>query len=223
MAIVEDDQDYLYSLKKYLDSQDDIYVSLTTSGDKEALKLIIQDNPNVILMDINLNGDASAGINLTEVLTKDFEMDSKIIMLTGYNDNQIIYDSIKAGAKKYVVKSDIEKIPDIIRSTMEFNPDIVIAELLKNMSQSYTDIKHNLDRQIMIRQLQKLTRQQLIHLRLMLEGKTRNEMSSILGITFNTVKNTINSIYKALKVSREDLFKNYCINCVDELLRECDE
>ncbi len=222
VTIVEDDINYIKYLKKYLDGQGDIDAFLINSFGKEAIKLIIQNNPDVILMDTGLNGDDSAGIDLARILTEEFKLKSKIIMLSSIKDDQIIYNSIIAGAKRCVIKSNIEKIPDIIRCAMGFDPDIVVAEWLQHINHSFLDIKHDLERQIVISNLQKLTHQQLVHLKLILEGKTRNEISSILGISFNTVKNTINSIYKSQNISRNDLSEIYRLDCVEELLKEYD-
>lgn len=87
VSIVDDDRQFVSSLKRFLNRQEDIEVISTTYSKDVAIEDIISNSPDVILMDINLSGNSFdlSGITLTkELLGKNVK--SKIIMLTSIRD-----------------------------------------------------------------------------------------------------------------------------------------
>ncbi|HEY1789811.1 MAG TPA: response regulator transcription factor [Verrucomicrobiae bacterium] len=115
VAVVEDDHGLQKKLLQILDSVVDIECVASCSSAEEALKVIPQKCPSVVLMDIKLPG--LSGIQCVTELKKTMP-ELQIIMVTIYEDSENIFKALKAGASGYLVKSGppdeiIEAIRDV--------------------------------------------------------------------------------------------------------------
>jgi DNA-binding NarL/FixJ family response regulator len=194
VLIVDDDIDWIKSMSEFLNLKSDMYIAAIATNREETLKLINSIEVDVILMDINLVGNKLDGISLAAEISQ--MKDVKIIMLTVFNDENIITDSFTAGAVNYISKIDYKKIPEAIRSTYKnFSPYEV---LLKD----YLRLKEE-------EQLKDLSQPEKEIFKLIQKGYTQSEIENKLFKTKNTIKTQIRSILNkfGVKDSKEAVKK----------------
>jgi DNA-binding NarL/FixJ family response regulator len=117
VALVEDDSRLRGKLLQVLEGISDIECVASCSSAEEALKVIPQKAPSVVLMDIKLPG--MSGIQCVSELKRAMPQ-LQIIMVTIYEDSENIFRALKAGASGYLVKSGppeqlIEAIRDVFK------------------------------------------------------------------------------------------------------------
>jgi DNA-binding NarL/FixJ family response regulator len=101
VAIIEDDADVRNALHVYLKAQSDLSCLGAYETVEDFLDHLIEP-PHVVLSDIELPG--MNGIEGVEHIKKKFP-DAEVMMLTVYHDSEKIFDSLRAGANGYVLKS----------------------------------------------------------------------------------------------------------------------
>ncbi len=132
VAIVEDDENWLKTMTDFLERFEDIEVvwtALTRADAIETIKSFV--DTDVVLMDINLNGNRHEGI-FTVLDILEFKT-VKVIMLSSLTDDDTIKDSFTAGAVNYIIKSNYKDIPDIIRQTYNdiSSIDVLLKEFMR--------------------------------------------------------------------------------------------
>lgn len=194
VGIVEDDPGWMKAMTSFIDRQDDMMVAGKAVSKDEAIRMAQDVSLDVILMDINLHENKRDGIIAAlEILEKH---NTKIIMLTSMNDEEIIKDSFAAGAVNYVYKEDHHKIPEIIRSVLIENSSMNV--LLKE----YSRLKKE-------EQISELTPAEKEVYRLLEQGYSRSEIEKKLDKSQNTIKSQIKGILDKLnaKSTKEAILK----------------
>ncbi len=185
VAIVEDDLIFQKAITNFINKQPDMMVVGVASNKIEAIGLAKLLEFDLILMDINLNGNESDGIVAAIEILKFGNV--KIIMLTGIDDAATIVDSFTAGALQYILKENYLEIPNAIRllykNEMPFK--LLINEFCRLKKEE---------------QLQDLSGPEKEIFNLIEQGYTQAEIGQKLYKTQNTIKTQIKSILKKLKV-----------------------
>jgi len=191
VIIYEDNENLRESLVKLLTFTKDLFLLGNYSRADEALKQVVQLQPDVILMDIEM-----PGLNGIEAVKQIRAVDKKvqIIMLTVFDDNKHILDAICAGASGYLLKKHIsDHLPDAIRQVMMGEPPMsagiarmIIASLQEKSTENRKDYKlTNREKEI------------LTHLS---KGKSFKLIASEANISVDTVRVHIKNIYEKLQV-----------------------
>lgn len=118
MRVVVVDDDYLVStsLKMILESDSEIEVKAMGKNGEEAILLYEQIRPDVLLMDIRMEG--ISGLEAAEkILIKD--KNAKILFLTTFSDDEYIIKALKIGAKGYILKQNYEGIIPAIKTVYQ--------------------------------------------------------------------------------------------------------
>ena len=102
IAIVEDQRDMRESLVEWLGNAPGLRCVGAHASAEEALRRIPDENPDVVLMDINLTG--MNGIECVSRLRGKLPQ-IQVLMLTTYDDGDLIFDSLRAGASGYLLKN----------------------------------------------------------------------------------------------------------------------
>jgi DNA-binding NarL/FixJ family response regulator len=102
IAIVEDDRGLREQLVKLIGTAPDMQCVGAYASAEEALFQMAKQSPDVILMDIKL--PVMSGIECLTIIKK-YEPTLQIIMVTVYEDNELIFEALKAGANGYLIKS----------------------------------------------------------------------------------------------------------------------
>src|SRR6266498_2264079 len=102
ISIIEDQSDVRESLVASLGSEPGIRCVGAHASGEEGLQQIPKENPDIVLMDINLPG--MNGIQCVARLKKRLPK-VQVLMLTTYDDGDLIFDSLRAGANGYLLKN----------------------------------------------------------------------------------------------------------------------
>ncbi|MCZ7545331.1 MAG: response regulator transcription factor [Anaerolineae bacterium] len=101
IMIVDDHEVVRLGLKTLLDHQPQFEVVAEARTAKEAIEKADVHRPDVILMDIRLPG--ASGIEACQAIKKQHP-EIKIIMLTSYEEDEVLFSAIRAGAETYLLK-----------------------------------------------------------------------------------------------------------------------
>lgn len=185
IVIVDDDKLVAVSLKTILESTGSVKVLAMGSCGEEAIELYSRHRPDVLLMDIRMNG--MSGIEAGEKILADFP-EAKILYLTTFSDDEYIIKAVLMGAKGYILKQDFGSICPALETVMNgqtvFGSDVAskLPELLTNHS-SFDFERYGIaeKEQEMIKQVAKgLSNKEIATLLYLSEGTVRNYISSIL-------------------------------------------
>src|SRR6187549_3223830 len=102
VIIVEDDKILLESFEHIVNSSEKFVVVGTYSNAEDALAEMARKKADIVLMDIEL--PAMSGIAATEIIREKYS-NTEVVMVTIYEDNELVFNSLKAGASGYITKS----------------------------------------------------------------------------------------------------------------------
>ena len=185
LYIIDDHQIVRDGLKALFDKNSNIQIVGESSGDELPLKMFETVHPDVILMDISLG--ENSGILLTKAILDVFPQ-VKVIVLSMYNDESIIFDAIKSGAKGYLPKSTskqeiIQAIMDVFEGKQYFNQDIAMIMLDSVINQKKNEAINSSKQS-----LDCLSNREIQILQLFAEGLTNQEIANSLNISVRTVE-----------------------------------
>lgn len=187
-AVIRDGLEMLLNLEK------DIQVIATAQDGAEAVELAAQKKPDLILMDLKMPG--TNGIEATRQIHARFP-DIKVLVLTTYDDDEWVFDAIRAGASGYLLKdTPREKIIEAIRGTVagrSFVDPAVAGKLLNQVASNQTQPASLLT--------DKLTERETDVLRLIAKGFNNGEIANQLHLSEGTVRNHVSAILEKLGVS----------------------
>ena len=187
-AIVRDGLELLLNLERDIE-----VVGLAQDG-AEAVELVAQHQPDLILMDLKMPG--MNGIEATRQIRAHYP-EVKVLVLTTYDDDEWVFDAIRAGAAGYLLK------------------DTPRAEVIKAVrgtvaGQSFVDpqVTGKLLRQVASQQehpatliTDKLTEREEDVVRLLAKGLTNADIAARLYLSEGTVRNHVSAILAKLGVS----------------------
>ncbi|PKM54419.1 two-component response regulator [Petrocella atlantisensis] len=192
IMIADDHSMVREGLKQLVELEDDIIVVAQAGNGNETIEKIIEYNPDVVLLDINMPER-----NGLEVLTylKQNDIVANIIILTIHNEVEYLYKAVEIGVKGYVLKdSESDVLIRAIRSVYEGETYIqpnMASLLFKKMNNDETGAVHNT----------RLTKREVEVLKLITEGLLNKEIAHRLCISEKTVKNHVSNIFKKIEVS----------------------
>lgn len=197
ICIVEDNYFLFKAIEEKLSFFDDISVKFHANNGAELIgKLEENQNVDVILMDIQM--PVMDGIKATE-LVKNRYPQIKVIMLTVVDDDEYIFNAIKAGANGYLLKEiNPEKlyksIIEVTQGGAPMTPSIALKtlNLLRNPDISFEQ-KEEIEEV-------KLTKRETEILVQLSKGLNYNDIADNLIISPSTVRKHIENIYKKLQV-----------------------
>ena len=190
-VIVEDKEEIRNNLEILLNSSSEIKCLKTFSNSETAIKGMTELNPDVILMDINLPG--MSGIECTKLLKPKLP-DTQIIILTMYEDGEMVFDALSAGATGYLLKRTtsaqlIKSIKEVYAGGSPMSMEI--ARLVVN---SFKKGKNNEN----VKEI--LTNREWEILGFLSKGMRYKEIAEQLFISVETVRSHLRKIYSKLQV-----------------------
>jgi len=198
LAIIEDNHVYLNALEAYLSKTHDIGI-VCVATDIQSLPLLIAEKPDVVIIDINLGADS--GIEAIQIIKKSLPH-AGIFMLTVFDDEEKIVQSIKAGASGYLLKKDSpKKIVEAIRNVYK-GEGVISSQITKTVlnafakpTESQPDFKgYN------------LTKRETEIVLLLMDGLSYKEISARSFISMATLNTHISNIYNKLNIhSRSEI------------------
>lgn len=193
ICIVEDKEELRDAMKMMVQLTDGFIFGGIFMNAEEAIKEIPSIEPDAVLMDINLPG--SSGIQCVATLKSRYPK-MLFLMCTAYEDNDKIFNSLKAGASGYILKSEgaariMAALNEMFRGGSPMSS--VIARKVVN-SFNNMDTEENL-------LLQKLTEREKAVLNNLAKGMMNKELADVLKLSVATVRTHIQHIYEKLQVN----------------------
>lgn len=196
VLLVDDEKLVVDGLKIILETYEDITVVGTANNGEEALKECRENSPDVVLMDIRM--PKSDGVMGTKLIKKEFS-DTKILILTTFNDVQYIHEALKYGASGYILKdSDYDLIYEGIKACMNgnvvINPEVASKIISENVEYSQ---KSSIDQ---IKKDYALNEKEISIIKEVANGFSNKEIGEKLFLTEGTIKNNISMILSKLEL-----------------------
>ena len=191
VAVIEDDSDIRASLELIIKGTRGFKCAGTFADYNSAVKLIPQIKPHVVLTDINLPG--KSGIECVAVLKKQLP-EVQFIMLTMYDDSELVFEALKAGATGYLLKRTppgqiLEAIIEVFKGGSPMSMEIARMVVNSfNKKENKKSIKA------------KLTEREIEILENLSKGMRYKEISESLFISVETVRTHLRKIYEKLQV-----------------------
>jgi DNA-binding NarL/FixJ family response regulator len=196
ILVVDDQSLFREGLKTLLAVQLDFDVVGEASNGEEALRLAVTLRPGVILMDLRM--PVLDGVRATERL-REVLPDARVIMLTTFDDDDLVFDGLRAGATGYLLKDvSSDKLFEAIRAAARgeyFLLPSITAKVIAEFSRLPRSVNHRSGELA-----EPLSPRELEILRLVATGVSNKEIADRLVISEGTVKNHLSSILSKLAV-----------------------
>jgi DNA-binding NarL/FixJ family response regulator len=190
ISIIEDQRDMRESLAECLGKTPGLRCVGAHATGEDALRDIPRENPDVVLMDINLPG--MNGIQCVAKL-KRHQPNLQVLMLTTYDDGDLIFDSLRAGANGYLLKN--MRREEIVQAVQQVHAGgaPMSLQIARKVINHFHKMKPDSE-------LEQLTARELEILRLLAKGHMYKEIADKLAISMSTVRTHITAVYEKLHV-----------------------
>ena len=197
ILLVDDQSLFREGLRTLLSVYEDLTVIGEANNGQEAVDFVAQDQPDVILMDLRM--PVLNGVAATKQICAKYPQ-CRIIVLTTFDDDEHVFDGLRAGAVGYLLKDvPSEKLVEAIRTTAAgqsfLQPSVaakVVAEFTRISDVPAADPQADL--------VEPLSSRELEILGLIATGASNKEVAGKLYITEGTVKNHVTNILGKLGV-----------------------
>ncbi|MFN7551823.1 MAG: response regulator [Pseudomonadota bacterium] len=194
VLLVDDQTLVRQGVRSLLDLSEDIRVVAEAGDGQQALQMIPESRPDVVLLDMRMPN--MSGLDVLNAM-KDREGMPPVIILTTFDDDQLVLAGMKAGAKGYLLKDvSLDQLVDavkIVAAGGSLVAPVVTQRLLSGLKNMQNDFA-SLDRP------DPLTDRETEILRLMASGYSNKEIANSLGVAEGTVKNHVSNILSKLGV-----------------------
>jgi len=192
VGVVDDQRLFRESIAGMLSAESFISVVGVACNGLEAIELVRQFRPAVMLMDVKM--PEMNGIRATRQIKAEFP-ETKIILLTTFTSDDFVLEGLAAGANGYILK-DISAV-GLVSAIRAVNsgeqvtaPDIAnrVMQLLEKQSPDKGQHENG------------LTAREMQMIELIARGMVAKEIARLLAISEKTVRNHISSIYRKLEI-----------------------
>lgn len=213
VIVVDDKYEHASGVRELVNLENDYEVIANAGNANVAISLIKKYQPDLVLMDINM--PEMDGINAISEIRK-LNVKSRVIVLTAYDDADLIYRAMKVGAAGYVLKTMVSaqliKAMDEVSMGKIYLPNVLCSKFFEYFQDfennaliaASDDSEENL--------LHYLTNREEEVLSLLLEGSTYKDVARELFISETTVKTHVNNIFQKLQVKEKTQAVLYAIN-----------
>ena len=191
LAIVEDLDEVRDGLRNFISLSTDFKILDTFKTAEEALYELPRLQPDIVIMDINLPG--MNGIECIK-LVKDKSPDTQFMMFTVYENDEKVFEALKAGASGYLLKNTglvqlIESLKELYNggSPMSANIARKLVTLFRSEQKEKTKVEVLTSRE-----------NEILHL--LAKGLLYKEIADQISISVSTVRQHIHHIYEKLHV-----------------------
>jgi DNA-binding NarL/FixJ family response regulator len=192
VAVVDDQRLFTKGISGLVDMLPGVGVVGVAFDGEEAVALCREKEPDVVLMDISM--PKMDGISATREI-KDLLPQTAIIILTGHEEDEHVFEGIKAGAQGYLLKdSEPENLSRAIR-TVHAGDTIIAPELAQKMLSTFQSGGPRGSRLA-----PPLTERELEVIRALAQGMSDRQIARSLDISEKTVRNHTSNIYRKLHI-----------------------
>ncbi|MCP5101100.1 MAG: response regulator transcription factor [Chloroflexi bacterium] len=198
VLLVDDQSLFREGLNTLLSIHDDIEVVGEAANGKEALEKVAQLNPDIVLMDVRM--PILDGVAATRKLQTQ-SPDVRVIMLTTFDDDEYVFEGLRAGAVGYLLKDVpsqklVEAIQTAAKGDTFLQPSVaakVVAEFTRMAGKTAVSPSPS-------PLVEPLSNRELEILKLVATGASNREIANTLFIAEGTVKNHVTNILGKLEV-----------------------
>jgi DNA-binding NarL/FixJ family response regulator len=194
VLLVDDQTLVRQGIRSLLELSEDIRVIAEAVDGAQAVEMIPQKKPDVVLLDLRMPG--LSGIDVLNTLAQANQLPATII-LTTFDDDQLVLAGLKAGARGYLLKDvSLDQLVDAVKTVAaggSLVAPVVTQRLLSGLERMHNEFV-SLDRP------DPLTERETEILRLMAGGYSNKEIANSLGVAEGTVKNHVSNILSKLGV-----------------------
>ncbi|HMR46227.1 MAG TPA: response regulator transcription factor [Bacteroidia bacterium] len=194
VIIVDDNKNIRESVSLLLQDTPSLQLVAAYDSGVECIKNLEEVMPDIILMDIDM--PKMSGIETVKIIRNSFP-GLPILMLTGFEDDDKVFDSICAGANGYILKNAsmellINQIHEAYLGGAPMTP-VIARKVLNMFSASFVNHLEN--------ENYNLSKREKEVLELLVNGKSYKVIATELAISYETVHSHIKKIYHKLHVS----------------------
>lgn len=194
VMLVDDQNLVRKGVRSLLELSEEIEVIAEAADGAEASRTIPENQPDVVLLDMRMPG--LSGLDVLKELSRADKLPPTII-LTTFDDHELVLAGIKAGARGYLLKDvSLAELVNAVKTVAEGGSIVkpaVTQRLLKGLENLQTDFYS-------LEQPDPLTERETEILRLMAGGYSNKEIAKSLGVAEGTVKNHVSNILSKMGV-----------------------
>lgn len=204
IMLVDDHEVVRMGMRTLLERQTEFVVVAEAADETSAVENATIYKPDIILMDIRLAGGSGieASRQITAVLPQ-----TKIIILTSYAEDELLFSAIQAGAVGYVLKqADSRELLRAIQTAVS-GGGVLDPSLTQRV---FEEVKRSVERRGAdhFADLTQKEKQMLLHL---VEGETNKAIAEKLYLSEGTVRNYVSNIFSKLGVANRAEAAAYAI------------
>lgn len=195
VLIADDHSIFRQALRTLLEDEADLELVGEAEDGEVAVRLAVEHAPDVVLMDVRM--PKLAGIDAARRV-KELLPSTRIVMLTVSDEEEDLFDAIKAGASGYLLKEiDPDEVARAVRQIHAGQSLLSPSMASKLLTEFATMSRGGNEKEYR----PTLTDRETEVLRHVAEGKTNREIGEALHISANTVKNHIRNMLEKLHLS----------------------
>jgi DNA-binding NarL/FixJ family response regulator len=194
VAIVDDQRLFSRGLSGLVEMLPGVEVVGVAYDGEEAVALCRREEPDVVLMDISM--PKMDGISATREI-KDLLPQTAVVILTGHEEDEHVFEGIKAGAQGYLLKdSELEELSRAIHTVYAGNT-IIAPDLAQKMLNAFEAGGRKGSARLAP---PPLTERELEVIRALARGMSDGQIARSLNISEKTVRNHTSNIYRKLHI-----------------------
>lgn len=194
VVVVDDHALFRRGLENVLSDEPDIEIVGEAGDGVEAVRRVEELRPDVVLMDVRM--PRASGIEAARQI-RDRVPESKVIMLTVSDEEEDLFESVKAGAAGYLLKEvSIDEVADAVRAVSRGH-SLISPSMASKLLAEFNALSQRAEERTKA-QSPTLTERELEVLKLVANGLSNKEIAGELFIAENTVKNHVRNILEKL-------------------------
>ena len=211
VLLIDDNYEHVNGIKELLSLEGTFNVVSAATSVNVGLTLIKRHNPDIVILDMNMpERDGLQALQDIEALG----LGTKVLVLSGYDDADLIFRAMKLGAKGYILKTMasaqlIYSIEEVLSGKI-YLPLAISSRFFEYFQKSFKEESSAVSKEE--NYLDSLTHREEEVLELLTQGVTYRGVASKLFISETTVKTHVNNIFQKLQVNDRTQAVLYAIN-----------
>ncbi len=210
ILLIDDNSDHLRGIKELITLETSYDIAGTTTSANIGINLVKKYHPELVIIDVNM--PEKDGLQAIQEIEK-LELDTKILVLSGYDDADLIFRAMKIGAKGYVLKTmasaQLIYAIDEVLSGKVYLPSALSSRFFEYFQKSFKEENSAVAEENL---LTYLTSREEEVLELLTQGNNYKGIAGKLFISETTVKTHVNNIFQKLQVNDRTQAVLYALN-----------